>query len=241
MNYTVVFAGGVGRRMRNGALPKQFLELHGKPIIIYTLEKFEQNNSIDAIIVVCVSGWEDYLQEKIELFGLKKIVKILTGGSSAEASQFIGLDYISKNLENDDDTVVLLHDGVRPLIDQELINQNIDSVKKYGSAITVTPAIETVGYSDSPGTLTRFVDRSKCVMAKAPQSYLFKELFAARVQAEIDQQNDFIDSATMMQYYGHQLHTVEGSPNNIKITTPTDYFIFKAITDAEESQQIFGG
>lgn len=241
MNYAIVFAGGVGRRMQNGSLPKQFLELNGKPIIIHTLDKFEQSPLIDAIVVVCVSGWETYLQKKVDFFGLKKVVAILTGGKTAEASQFVGLDYVKANLAVDKSTIVLLHDGVRPLIDQELIKNNILCVKKYGSAITVVPAIETVGLSEKPGTLARFVDRSKCVLARAPQSYLFNNIFSARLKASADQKNNFIDSATMMQYYGYSLHTVEGSPSNIKITTPTDFFVFKALVDAQETQQIFGG
>lgn len=240
MNYAVIFAGGVGRRMNNGALPKQFLEVHGKPIIIYTLEKFERDPLIDAIVVICVSGWEDYLQKKLELFGLKKVVKILTGGKEAIDSQYIGLKYVYDNLEHDEQSVVLLHDGVRPLIDQDTINRNIATVKEKGTAITVVPAIETIGVGATAGKLDQFVDRSKCVLARAPQSYRLESLFETFTQAQAENHHEFVDSATMMQFYGHELFTVLGSTDNIKVTTPTDFYIFRAILDAQENLQVFG-
>lgn len=239
MNYAIIFAGGVGNRMQNGALPKQFLELNNKPIIIYTLEQFEMNADIDGIIVICVSGWEDYLQKKIDLFGLKKVTKILTGGASAIESQFIGLDYIHK-LRHEDD-VVLLHDGVRPLIDQKTINDNINCVQEKGSAITVVPAIETISFSGEEGKITELIDREKCLMARAPQSYVLENIYDAHLKAQADNRVDFIDSATMMEHYGYDLYTVEGSTKNIKVTTPMDYYIFKAIIDAQNNEQVFGG
>lgn len=240
-NVALIFAGGVGQRMHNGALPKQFLELHGKPIIIYTLEKFEQNTNVDAIVVVCVKGWEKYLQEKINIFGLKKVVKVITGGESAMHSQFLGLKYVKDNLHVDDETLILFHDGVRPLVDEKTINKNIECAKLHGSAITVVPAIETVGLMNSSGELNEFIDRSKSVLARAPQTYKLQNIFNAHMKAAEDGNRKFIDSATMMQFYNYKIYTVEGSPSNIKVTTPTDFYIFRAILDAEENQQIFGG
>ncbi|NLR09052.1 MULTISPECIES: 2-C-methyl-D-erythritol 4-phosphate cytidylyltransferase [Lactobacillaceae] len=242
MNYAIVFAGGVGRRMNNGALPKQFLELNNKPIIIYTLEQFEMNNNVDGIIVVCVSGWKEYLRKKIDLFGLKKVKKILTGGSSALESQFVGVRYIKENLVvNGKDTYVLLHDGVRPLVDQETINSNIKDVKIYGSAITVVPAIETIAISSTNSKISKLLNRDDCLMARAPQSYRLDKLWRTYLEAKNDENLSFIDSATMMQTYGCELHTVLGKTNNIKVTTPVDFYIFKAIMDARMNEQVFGG
>lgn len=241
MDYVVIFAGGVGRRMNNGALPKQFLEVHGKPIIIYTLEKFERDENIDGIVVVCVAGWETYLEDKIERFGLKKVKKVLTGGKESSDSQYIGVQYVYNELPHDENSAVLLHDGVRPLIDQDTIDRNIAMVHEKGTAITVVPAIETIGVGQKAGQLDRFVDRSKCVLARAPQSYRLEVLHDTFERAHAEKRNDFIDSATMMQYYGYQLYTVTGSTDNIKVTTPTDFYIFRAILDAQENSQIFGG
>ncbi|MCI1987547.1 MAG: 2-C-methyl-D-erythritol 4-phosphate cytidylyltransferase [Lactobacillus sp.] len=241
MDYAVIFAGGVGRRMNNGALPKQFLEVHSKPIIIYTLEKFEHDDKIDGIVVICVSGWEDYLQEKLDQFGIKKVKQILTGGAEAIDSQFIGVQYVYTHLPHDAQTAVLLHDGVRPLIDTETIDANIATVHDKGTAITVVPAIETIGVGATQGKLDRFVDRSQCVLARAPQSYRLEALYQTFKQAQDEGRHDFIDSASMMQHYGVDLYTVAGSTDNIKVTTPTDFYIFRAILDARENSQIFGG
>jgi 2-C-methyl-D-erythritol 4-phosphate cytidylyltransferase len=241
MNYAVIFAGGVGRRMNNGALPKQFLEVHGKPIIIYTLEKFERDANIDGIVVVCVQGWEDYLQKKADLFGISKLKVVLTGGKEAIDSQYIGVKYIIDNLPHDDQTVVLLHDGVRPLIDQKTIDENITTVHSKGTAITAVHAIETIGVGVTAGKLDKFVDRSKCVMARAPQSYRVESLYKTFTKAQTADHHEFVDSASMMQFYGHELYTVMGSTDNIKVTTPTDFYIFRAILDAQENSQIFGG
>lgn len=239
MNFAVIFAGGVGNRMKNGTLPKQFLEIDNKPIIIYTLEKFEETKDIQKIIVVCVEGWEKYLQELVDRFNITKVTNIITGGSSALLSQKKGIDFVYDNFRTNKNDVVLIHDGVRPLIDQNTIEENIKTAKEKGSAITVVPAIETIGISDSNGQVNRFVDRSKCIMARAPQTYnldLIKKIFD-----EEDVQNElFVDSATMVQNKGYSLNVVYGNTDNIKVTTPTDFYIFKAILEAQKNIKIFG-
>lgn len=239
MNFAVIFAGGVGNRMKNGTLPKQFLEIDNKPIIIYTLEKFEETKDIQKIIVVCVEGWEKYLQELVDRFNITKVTNIITGGSSALLSQKKGIDFVYDNFRTNKNDVVLIHDGVRPLIDQNTIEENIKTAKEKGSAITVVPAIETIGISDSNGQVNRFVDRSKCIMARAPQTYnldLIKKIFD-----EEDVQNElFVDSATMVQNKGYSLNVVYGNTDNIKVTTPIDFYIFKAILEAQKNIKIFG-
>lgn len=238
-NIALIFAGGVGRRMRNGAMPKQFLELNGKAIIIYTLDVFEMNNNIDDIIVVCVEGWEKHLKKLIDEAKITKVRSIVTGGRNPQESQFIGMNEIEKSIQTDENTTILLHDGVRPLVDDETINQNIESVKKYGSAITTTPAIETI-VSVEDRSIDKVAKRSDFMMAKAPQSYRFKEVFAVYKRAFKDKKTDFIDSAELMHSYGKDLYPVTGSTNNIKITTPVDFFIFKGILEAKNQENIFG-
>ena len=128
---------------------------------------------------------------------------------------------------------------VRPLINEELISANIQSVHEHGSAITVAPVIETVMLADDD-KVYKSVERSKCNMAKAPQSFFLKDIFSAHQQAREDGIHDKIDSATMMSDYGHSLYSVKCGTENIKITTPSDYFIFRALIDAKENSQIFG-
>lgn len=175
-------------------------------------------------------------------FQYQKGEKVLTGGKTAIESQFIALDYVKKDLKQDPEkTYVLLHDGVRPLIDQDTINKNIECVHQHGTAVTVVPAIETIAISGENHSIDELMDRSKCVMARAPQSYLLTNIYRAYSKAQEDEDNTFIDSATMMMHYGYELYTVEGTTNNIKVTTPIDFYIFKAILDAEPNKQVFGG
>ncbi len=238
MNIALVFAGGTGQRMNCKRLPKQFLELDNKPIIIHTLEHFENHNNIDGIVVVCLDGWIDYLQKLLTKFNITKVGAIVTGGDSGQDSIYNGLAKIGELYPSD--SVVLVHDGVRPLIDEETISLNIECVKKNGSAITVTPAIETIVYGSEAGTVGDILDRKNCSLAKAPQSFILRELLDAHNKARQENNHSFIDSASLMKHYGHTLHTVEGYPFNIKITTPTDFYIFRAIKDAIKNEQIMG-
>ena len=241
MNIAIIFAGGTGVRMNSIAKPKQFLELHGKAIIIYTLEVFEQHPEIDAIAVVCLDGWEGYLSKLMEKAQLQKVKWLVKGGKSGQESIYNGLSAVYNDPSVPQDSIVLIHDGVRPLLNTQLISDNIQSVREFGSAVTVTPAIETVIYVDpSNGDVTDVLDRSVCRMAKAPQSFILSELMEAHEQARREGKMDFIDSATLMKHYGHSIHTVPGPVENIKITTPLDYYLFRAIMDARENAQIMG-
>lgn len=238
MNIAVIFAGGTGQRMNTKTIPKQFLELHQKPIIIYTLEQFEQNEEIDAIVISCLSSWLDYCAELVRKYNIRKVKAIVPGGETGQQSICNGL---FKAQELVDDAIALVHDAVRPLIDQETISKAIQCVKDNGSAITVAPAIETITIkSDKADEVGEIVDRSRCQLAKAPQCFYLKELVEAHKKAIKENKFDFLDSACLMRYYGHSLHVVEGKSENIKITTPSDFYIFRAIVDARENSQIFG-
>ena len=236
-NIAVVFAGGTGKRMNTKSRPKQFLELHSKPILVYSLEEFNKHPEIDGIILAILETWIPYCMELVDHFRLSKVKAIVSGGESALTSQRNGLIKASKLF--DSESIVLIHDGVRPLIDQDTISRNINSVKLYGTAITVTPAIETITIKTENGEIGQIIERSKVEMARAPQSFYLREILEAHHKAE-EENKDFIDSASMMQYYGHTLYSVEGPPENIKITTPNDFYTFRALVDARENLQIFG-
>ena len=236
-NIAVIFAGGTGKRMNTKSKPKQFLELHGKPILVYTLEQFNNHIEIDGIVLVVLEEWITYCQKLVEKFRLDKVKAIVAGGDSALSSQKNGLLKAQELYAKD--SVVLIHDGVRPLVNEETISKNIASVKQYGTAITVTPAIETITIKNETGEVGQIIERSKCELARAPQSFYLKDILAAHQNAEGDGLQ-FIDSASMMKHYGYSLYTVEGSPENIKITTPSDFYMFRALVDARENSQIFG-
>ncbi len=236
-NVAVIFAGGTGTRMNSRSRPKQFLELHGKPILVYTLEAFDRHPLIDGIILVVLEQWITYCKELKEKYMLHKLCSIVPGGQSALESQRNGLIQAKKMFS--EESIVLIHDGVRPLIDDKTISDNIDSVRKNGTAITVVPAIETITLKNEAGKIGEIIDRSKVNLAKAPQSFILRDILEAHNKAE-KENITFIDSASMMQHYGHALYTVEGSPENIKITTPNDFYTFRALVDAKENSQVFG-
>jgi len=194
----VIFAGGVGARMNNSKTPKQFLEWNGRPILIQTLDVFEQTDSIDGIVLACKAEWIDHTKNLIKEAGLQKIVSIVPGGDSALDSQYNGLAE-AKRLFPNEEVTVLIHDGVRPLVDKATIERNIESVETKGSAITVTPAIETVMVTDN-GSINRILNRSP----------------------------------SMMMHYGYTLYPVLGETENIKITTPSDYYMFTGIIKNRE-------
>ena len=236
-NIAVIFAGGSGTRMNTKSRPKQFLEFRGKPIIIYTLELFDNHSEIDGIVVVCLEEWIPYLEKMLRKFEISKVVQVVPGGETGQDSIFFGLRAASMRYSLD--SVVLIHDGVRPLITEETITDNIECVKRFGSCITCVPATETFIVSRQDGGLD-IPPRKASLIARAPQSFILSDILSAHQRALSENRHDFIDSCSMMSHYGYKLHTIMGPMENIKITTPTDYFIFKAMVDVHENQQIFG-
>ena len=237
----IVFAGGTGVRMNSKTKPKQFLQLHGKSILIHTLEQFEEHPLIDNIAVVCVPGWEKQLRHEIKVNFITKVKWIVKGGETVQVSSYNGLKSVYEACEKPAETIVLMHDGVRPLIDEKLITENIEMVKRYGSSVTVSPAMETIcSVNEDGGMITGIPDRNSERIAKAPQCFFMDKLMDAHDRARNEGIDWMIDSASLMNHYGHALYTVEGSPYNMKITTPADYYIFRALYEAEENSQIFG-
>lgn len=236
----LIFAGGTGKRMNSKSKPKQFLDLHGKPIIIHTIEYFEDHDEVDNIVVVCIADWINTLRENLKTYYITKVKWIVEGGQTGQESIYNGLNAIYNDCGNPEDTIVLIHDGVRPLISEQLITDNIESVKKYGSSITVSKAKETVVTIDNDGQIAMIPDRNMVRIAKAPQSFYLSDIMAAHRRAAEDGITGMVDSASLMVHYGYKLHTIEGPVENIKITTPTDYYIFRAIYEARENSQIFG-
>jgi 2-C-methyl-D-erythritol 4-phosphate cytidylyltransferase len=239
MNYVVIFAGGVGTRMSAGTKPKQFLELNGKPIIIYTIEHFENHPAIEGIVVVCIESWIDTLKSMVEQANLHKVRWIVPGGATGQESIFRGLMVLSKHLGEQRDAVVLIHDGVRPLISAELISANIDAVLRFGSAITVTGSSETIVQIDGNGDVSNTINRDSAYMARAPQSFYLQNIYNAHLRAIADNELNMVDSACLMRHYGFPLHVVPGPVENIKITTPIDFYMSIAICKAHERGKAF--
>lgn len=239
MNIAAIFAGGVGTRMHTKDLPKQFLKIHDKPIIIHTLELFENNPEIDMIVISCVEDWIGYLNDLIIKYNLRKVQKIVKGGNTGQESIYNVLK-AAEELGNRKEDIVLIHDGVRPLINQKTISDNIASVKKNGSAITSVKVKETVLIVDEDESIAEVPNRAQSRLARAPQSFYLNDILTAHEKAIDENKFDFIDSCSMMQYYGKKLYLIEGPQENIKITTPDDFYTMRALLDARENAQIYG-
>lgn len=237
MTNVLIFAGGSGTRMNSKGRPKQFLQFYGKELIIHTLENFQNHPEVDSIAVVCIEDWIPYLNKILIKYGIDKVKTVVPGGATGQESIYLGLKAISEF--SDDDSTVLIHDGVRPFINEDVISACIKSVKEHGSAITVVPAIETIVTLEN-GKINSITDRSKCFHARAPQCFILGEILKEHEKARIDGNTNMIDSASLMQFYGHELFTVPGNVDNIKITTPADFYTFKALYEVRENQQIFG-
>lgn len=233
MNIACIFAGGKGTRMTIADRPKQFLEIDNKPILCHTIEHFEKSDNIDKIVVVSAVDWIEYTKEIINKYNFKKVDCVIPGGDTALNSQYLGLQAAAR-LTDDEDSIVLVHDGVRPLINQKLIDDCIDSVKKHGNGITTAPAIETITKTDAEGRIIDIIERSSCQMARAPQAFRLYQLLRCHEKSVGEGTHNFIDSASMMRYYGMELYTVLGPSDNIKVTTATDYYICKAMLSREE-------
>lgn len=239
MNIAVLFAGGVGSRMRSKDVPKQFLEIHGIPIIVRTAELFQKHSGIDSIVVVCVNEWIDYCSKLLQDYGISKLATVVAGGETGQDSIYQGL-VAAKRIAGEENAIVLIHDGVRPLIKGQTITDNIESVTRYGSAITVVRAKETILAVGNLGEIKEIPPRDSMQLARAPQSFWLDEVLDAQEWARAQGRHDFIDSASLMQARGHVLHTVIGPDENMKITTPGDFFAMQAILNARENEQIYG-
>jgi 2-C-methyl-D-erythritol 4-phosphate cytidylyltransferase len=241
MNIAVIFAGGVGCRMNSKVLPKQFLLMHGKPIIIHTLERFDRHPEIDGIVISCIEPWIGHLEELVRQYNLQKVISIVPGGQTGQLSIYNGL-LAAEKASHGEKAIVLIHDGVRPLIDEKLIHDNIENVKRYGSAITCVKVSETVLLLEEAdeNSIRHIPNRKSARLARAPQSFRLEDILAAHRSALEDEAYDFIDSCSLMQAYGRKMYLIEGNLENIKITTPDDFYVMRALLDAREDSQIYG-
>lgn len=229
MNIAIIFAGGTGSRM-GAELPKQFLEIKNQPILIYTLKLYQEHPQIDKIYLSILSEYLDYTKSLVEKYGLTKVEGIVPGGETGQDSIYNALSYAAS--ENNGDDIVLISDGVRPLITQKTISNNISGVKEKGSAITTTACFETIIISEDKGETVREIPiRRHTFAAQAPQSFYLKDILEAHevIRKTPTGYTDIVDSCTLMHKLGREVHIVEGNRSNIKITTPDDVVTFKAL------------
>lgn len=222
----VIFAGGIGQRMKSKDIPKQFLEIEGKPIIIRTLEHFSNHPEVDNIVVVCVDTWLDVLKVDLEKFGIQKVIATVPGGASGHESIHNGLVEVTKRAKEED--IVLICDGVRPMLSEELISRCIADARKYETAVPVTPSIDSVLYSEDGESCSKNYRRKNIFITQAPQGYTIRKIMWAHEEAE-KRNMDPISSADLLIELGEKVHLVQGIRENIKVTTPEDLQQLRAI------------
>lgn len=228
MNIALIIAGGSGNRMGQD-IPKQFINVYDKPILIYTLESFQKHQQIDAIEVVCISGWEEMVWAYARQFNISKLKWIVPGGKTGQESIRNGVYNLEGKIENND--IVIIHDGIRPLIDEDVLTDVIAVAKENGNAVTSMPYNEQIFLvdNDNSATTSRYIPRETLRRVATPQAYAFDKLDWAYHEA-FERGIGIFGSAytnTMMVELGERLFFAKGSDKNIKLTTKDDLELFK--------------
>ena len=236
MNIALVFAGGSGTRM-GASEPKQFIEIHGKPVLAHTLAIFQEHAQIDGIWLVVAADCMERAKDLASRYGISKLRGLSCGGDSAQASIYNGLVAMSRVFEPE--TIVLIHDGVRPYVEPYVLSDNIAAVAKYGNAVTFTPCYETIVLSKNGQTIDALPYRRESYTAQAPQSFRLGDILAAheRIRARPSGYSDMIDQATIYWTLRLPIHLVPGNRGNIKITTPEDLCMLAALLDYQEDRK----
>jgi 2-C-methyl-D-erythritol 4-phosphate cytidylyltransferase len=235
MNIALLTAAGSGTRTHQD-IPKQFLHVDNKPIIIYTLEAFQKHPSIDAIIVVGLQGWVDILWAYAKQFNITKLKWLVPGGDTGQESIRNGLEALKQHCSEDD--VVLIHDGNRPLVSQDVLTDSLVKLKEYGSSVAVIPCTEAVFRSDDTFSSEISIPREQLYRTQTPHAYKLSKLLWAHEQASIKNITNTAATCTLMNALGEKIYFSAGSEKNIKITTTEDIEIFKALLNAKNDSWI---
>lgn len=242
MNIAIIFAGGIGQRLNNGenSTPKQFLKINDKPIIIRTLELFQNHKDIDKIYISIHPDYYEYMQELVKYYYITKTSGIVNGGKTGQESIYNALKLAQK--ENPQDSIVLIHDGVRPNITEEVITKNIECTKKNGNAITCTSCFETILISDNGINPEHVPYRKDTYAAQAPQTFHLGEVIEAHEITRKTNPNytDIVDTCTLYKTLNKKTFMVKGNRGNIKITTIEDLYILRALIRYKEDLEAFG-
>ncbi len=235
MNVAIIIAGGSGHRMGQD-IPKQFINVYDKPVLIYTLEGFQRHPQIDAIEVVCIDGWHDVVWAYAKQFNITKLKWIVSGGASGQESIRNGVYNLEGKVANDD--VVIIHDGIRPLVDETVLTDVLLVASKYGNAVTSMPYNEQIFVVDTedPTTTKQYIPRETLRRVSTPQAYRF-DLVDSKYH-EAFEKNVGVQGSnytnTMMVQLGVTLHFAAGSDKNIKLTTKDDLEMFKAYLKSDK-------
>ena len=229
----LILAGGIGKRM-GVSLPKQFLEIKGKPVLVHTLSNFQRNDSVDSIVVVCVSDWIEYTWDLVKKYNLSKVEAIIPGGDTSHDSTRNGIFHLRGTLGKGD--VVIIHDAARPILPQKAIDEMLRIAKDNGNASLAIPCYETVIYTDDQLSGNKELDRSHLMRVQTPQAYEYSSILELYERAEKEDRHDFIYADIVAVEYGMTVYFSKGFTNNIKITKQEDIPLCEYLMDIPEDQ-----
>lgn len=235
MNVAVIIAGGVGQRMGQ-SIPKQFINVFGKPVLLYTLENFQKHPNIDAIELVCIDGWQEIVRSYAREYHIDKLKWIVTGGASAQESIRNGVYHLEDKCSPDD--IVIIHDGIRPLVDESVLSDVIVKCRQYGNAVTSMPYNEQIFLIDDEISTVKYIPRETLRRVSTPQAYQFR-LLDEKYHEAFEKEIGIYGSSytnTMMVELGVRLYFAAGSDRNIKLTTMGDLELFKGYLKAEQAE-----
>ena len=234
MNIAIILAGGAGHRMGQD-IPKQFINVYDKPVLLYTLEGFERHPQIDAIEVVCIDGWPDVGWASANQFSITKLKWVVSGGATGQESIRNGV-YHLEGIASDDDTIII-HDGIRPLVEPSVLTDVISKCKQYGNAVTAMPYNEQIFVADDEISTIQYIPRETLRRVSTPQAYRFSKLVWAYHKAFEEGIGIYGShyTNTMMVELGERLYFAAGSDKNIKLTTKDDLEMFKAYLTQERA------
>ena len=234
MNVAIVIAGGSGHRMGQD-IPKQFINVYDKPVLIYTLEGFQKHPQIDAIEVVCIDGWHDVLWAYAKQFNITKLKWVISGGETGQESIRNGVFNLDGKVSDDD--IVIIHDGIRPLVDETVLTDVILKAQQYGNAVTSLPYNEQIFVVDDEISTVKYIPRETLRRVSTPQAYKFEKLLWGYKKAFAEGIGIYGSSYTntMMVELGERLYFAAGSDKNIKLTTKDDLEMFKAYLKSDKN------
>ena len=232
----MLFAGGVGRRMKSDDLPKQFIEIGGKPIIVRTMEHFEKHPEVDQIVVACKEDWIDHLEALIKDYKITKVHSVVPGGATGYASIHNGVRETAKFMTDPDD-IILICDGVRPMLTERLISDSIRYARECGTSVPVTPSIDSLLFSEDGKFCEKSYERSSMYITQAPQGYTMEKILWAHSEAERRGILNPVSSSELFIELGEKVRLFEGERINIKVTTQEDLEILNAWCHHQESEK----
>lgn len=234
MTYGVILAGGIGSRM-GGDKPKQYLTVKGKPIIVYTVEKFFVVSEFEKIIILCPKQWVEHTKNLIDkhIKNSRERVAVIEGGDTRNETIMNAIRFIESEGNLNDDTIIVTHDSVRPFVTHRIIMENIDAAQKYGACDTVVPATDTIVEAQDNRVISNIPDRSKMYQGQTPQSFKALKLKNMYEQLTDEEKAILTDAAKIFVIKGEEVALVQGETYNMKITYPYDLRVAKSLLEEE--------